>query len=114
GSQTAGLSLKLSHRLIAGVAHGVFVGTRPAADDVANAGEQVAEDVGADDDLADDDPEIFTNRAVFNESCGGDDHEILPIGFAHPGLTKLSRTFLEPTFSKSMESLLPSVAVMVP
>ena len=37
-----------------------------------------------------------------------------PARTAHPRFTKLSNTFFGPAFSKSMDNLLPSVAVTVP
>src|SRR5690606_11982808 len=113
GAHAAGLRLQLGQRFVARVAHGVFISAGPAADDVADAGEKIAEDVGADDDLADDEPEIFADRAAFDGGRGGDDHGFLRVG-PQPRFTKLSSTFLGPAFSKSMESLLPSVAVTVP
>src|SRR3546814_7292729 len=48
----ARLGLKLGERRPAGVAEHILIGTRAAADDVAYAREQVAEDVCADDHLA--------------------------------------------------------------
>ena len=47
-----------SHGDVLGLAQLLLVGGGAAADDVADAGEDVAEDVGAEDRLAGDEPEV--------------------------------------------------------
>ena len=52
----------------------LFVGPGAAADDVADAGEEVAENVGAHHRLAGDDAEIHADAAALYAVRGGDDH----------------------------------------
>src|SRR3546814_1946965 len=68
----ARLGLKLGERRPAGVAEHILIGTRAAADDVAYAREQVAEDVCADDHLAGHHAQIGGDRAAFDGMCRGD------------------------------------------
>src|SRR3546814_9503052 len=63
----ARLGLKLGERRPAGVAEHILIGTRAAADDVAYAREQVAEDVCADDHLAGHHAQIGGDRAARSE-----------------------------------------------
>ena len=58
GAHAARLGHQLGERGLARVLERPLIAARAAADDVADAGEQVAEDVGADDHLAGDDAEI--------------------------------------------------------
>src|SRR5688572_12229084 len=51
-----------------------LVGGGPPADDVADAGEQVLEHVGAEDGLAGDDAEISRNPLAFDPGRGSDEH----------------------------------------
>jgi hypothetical protein len=52
----------------------LLVGAGAAADDVADAGEQVLEDVGAQDRLAGDDAQVFGDRPAVDAGRGGLDH----------------------------------------
>ena len=58
-------------------------GAGPAADDVANAGEQVAEDVGADDHLAGGDAEMRGDRAALDRGRRRQDHAVVSPGAGH-------------------------------
>src|SRR3546814_2392371 len=62
-------------RFLAGAGEDVLIFARAPADDVGDAGEQVAEDVGADDDLAGDDAQIFADRAALDGVGGGAEHD---------------------------------------
>ena len=64
----------LAERQLAGFGQALLVGRRTSADDVANAGEHVAEDVGADDGLAGDDAEIPADGPAFNDRSRADEH----------------------------------------
>ena len=61
---------------LAGVRERVLVGAGAPADNVADAREQVAEDVRADDCLTGDDAEIPSDGMAFDAGGGGDDHDI--------------------------------------
>src|SRR5690606_30434966 len=77
GTKTARVLLDFGESFRTRIAHGVLIRPGAATDDVANAGKQIAEDVGADDDLADHQSEIFTDGTAFDDSGGGDDHGVL-------------------------------------
>src|SRR5690606_18164042 len=77
GAEPAGLLFELPQRLVARVAQRPLVGAGAAADDVADAGEQVLEDVRADDHLADDEAEILGGGPALHGRRGGDDHPTL-------------------------------------
>src|SRR3546814_16842179 len=62
-------------RFLAGAGEDVLIFARAPADDVGDAGEQVAEDVGADDDLAGDDAQIFADREALDGGGGGAEHD---------------------------------------
>jgi len=60
------------------VLESVLIAARPAADDVPDAGEEVAEDVDADDRLSGHDTEVIDNAAAFHLIGRRDDHEYSP------------------------------------
>ena len=81
GAKRFGLLDHLLQRQGLGCLELFLVGPRPTADDIADAGEEVAEDVCAHDRLAGDDPEITVNGRAFDAvGCGYDHHSSLLIG----------------------------------
>src|SRR5690606_17230649 len=56
------------------IAQGALIGAGAAADDVADAGEQILEDVGADDHLAGDDAQVLADRPALERRRSRDDH----------------------------------------
>jgi hypothetical protein len=64
--------------MFARLLEGVLVSAGPAADDIANAGEEITEDIDADDRLSRDDTKLIDNPAAFDLIGGRDDHECPP------------------------------------
>jgi hypothetical protein len=64
GAQLCGLLLHLGHGDVLGLTEFAFVGGGAAADDVADAGEEVLEDVGAENGFAADDAEVLVEVVV--------------------------------------------------
>ena len=64
--------------IVAGSLQLALIGCRASADDVADAGKQVLEDVGAEDGLAGDEPEVAGDALAFDAGGGRDDHERVP------------------------------------
>src|SRR5690606_2430898 len=79
GAEGLGLVLQLAQGFAARVAQGPLLGAGAAADDVANAGEQILEDVGTDDDFADNDAEVFAGGPALDRGSSGDDHAAAPV-----------------------------------
>ena len=52
----------------------VLVGAATAADDVPNAGLEVADEVDAGDDFSENDALVFQDGASLDAGCGGEDH----------------------------------------
>src|SRR5512139_256556 len=65
-------------RRLAGVREHVLVRAGAAADDVAHAGEEVADDVGADDRLAARDADVAHDAPALQRGGGADDHDAAP------------------------------------
>src|SRR5690606_24839107 len=62
GADPGGAHAHFGYGVLPGVLQHFLIGRRAAADDVADAGEEIAEDVGARDHLARDDAEIMLHR----------------------------------------------------
>ena len=73
--------LHFLHRHFARLGETPLVGRRTAADDVADAGEEIAEDVRADDGLAGDNAEITADGPAFDNTGRGHQHEHSPARF---------------------------------
>ncbi len=68
---------QLFHGDVAGALQFLLVGAGTAADQVADAGEQVLEDVGAEDRLAGDDAAVAGDALAFDAGGGGHLHDVL-------------------------------------
>jgi len=80
GAQGFGAFLHFAQGDVLGVAQFVFVGGGASAHDVADAGEDVFEDIGAQYGLARDDAFVLDDGFPFDAVCGGNDHGHLLIG----------------------------------
>src|SRR5690606_31837201 len=70
------LEFELSEGFLASVTQGAFIGAGTAADDVADASEEILEDVGTHDHLAGDNAIVVKNGAALDGGRGSDDHRI--------------------------------------
>ena len=77
-AELARFVFKLGQRNLARLAQGFLIRAGPAADNVANAGEQIAEQVRAQDRFAGDDALVVVDMAAFDRRGGGDDYGEAP------------------------------------
>ena len=78
GAQTLGGGGHLLEGNLPRLLQFLFVGAGAPADDVPNAREEVAEDVGADDGFAGDDAAVVADRPAFDVRCGAQNHGFRP------------------------------------
>jgi hypothetical protein len=78
GPKRTGLLLHFPQGNFPRIGKFALIGRRPPADDIADAGEQILHDIGAEDCLATDNAQVLLNRASINDVRCCDDHHVAP------------------------------------